>query len=182
MPYSTLYKNLIQSETATSKSRIRPRKVYKITGYEYADGHIESYRGSNSVLVFILGIFHKKVYCLKITEIKPEKFFKWLKSIMFKHLKEEDFHNLKYLENFIPKADKAGAKIYNTSVKGKSIMQKEPSAFRTYILPNIKQISWVEFKLEEIEKFYGIKTTSKESKKVHEDIKKEPPTKEQAVS
>ena len=66
MPYATLYKNIIARDTPTSKSRIRPRKVYKITGYEYADGDTKSFRGSNAVYVFALGIFKGKMYCLKI--------------------------------------------------------------------------------------------------------------------
>jgi len=159
MPYATLYKNLIQSEINTSKSRMRVRRVYKIVGYEYADGETKQFRGSNTVYVFVLGIFRKKVYCLKITEIKPEKFFRWLKTIMFKNLKEEDFKNLKWLENLTPKADKAGTKLYGSSVKGKSIMKGNPAPFRTYILPNIKQVAWVEFKMEVIEKAYGVKAS-----------------------
>jgi hypothetical protein len=86
MSYAALYKPLIQSEITTSKSRMRVRKLYKIISYEYADGESKQFRGSNAVLIFVLGIFRKKVYCLKVTEIKPDKFFRWLKTIMFKNL------------------------------------------------------------------------------------------------
>jgi predicted metal-dependent peptidase len=91
---------------------MRVRKLYKIISYEYADGDTKQFRGSNAVLIFVLGIFRKKVYCLKVTDIKPDKFFRWLKTIMFKNLKESDFDNLKWLENLTPKADKAGTKLY----------------------------------------------------------------------
>jgi hypothetical protein len=157
MSYATLYKPLIQSEITTSKSRMRVRKLYKIISYEYADGENKQFRGSNAVLIYTLGIFRKKVYCLKVTDIKPDKFFRWLKTIMYKNLKESDFDNLKWLENLTPKADKAGTKLYGSSVKGKSIMKETPAPFRTYILPNIKQVAWCEFKMEVIEKMYGIK-------------------------
>jgi hypothetical protein len=136
---------------------MRVRKLYKIISYEYADGDTKQFRGSNAVLIFVLGIFRKKVYCLKVTDIKPDKFFRWLKTIMYKNLKESDFDNLKWLENLTPKADKAGTKLYGSSVKGKSIMKETPAPFRTYILPNIKQVAWCEFKMEAIEKMYGIK-------------------------
>lgn len=175
MPYSSLYKTIIARDTPTSKSRIRPRKVYKITGYEYADGDTKSFRGSNTVYVFVLGIFKGKLYALKITEIKPERFFKWLKTIMYQNLKEEDFHNLKWLENFIPKSDRAGTKLYNSFVKGKPIATKEPSTFRTYIIKNIKQISWIEFKLDVVEKFYGIRPSKdSQSKELRDQIEKAP--------
>ena len=36
-------------------------------------------------------------------------------------------------------------------------MKQTPQPFRTYILPNIKQVAWCEFKMEAIEKIYGIK-------------------------
>jgi hypothetical protein len=92
---------------------------------------------------------------------------------MFQNLKEEDFHNLKWLENFIPKSDKAGNKLFNTSVKGKSILSKQPSAFRTYLLENVKQISWIELKLEAVEKAYGI-IPSKKTLNEHDDLEKAP--------
>ena len=90
-------------------------------------------------------------------------FFKWLKTIMLKNLKEEDFSNLKLLENLTIKTDKAGKRLYST-LKGKSIINQNIPSFRTYILPNIKQISLVEFKMEEIEKVYGIKKANIEKK------------------
>jgi hypothetical protein len=179
MPYSQLYNKLIATETKTSVTRLRPRKLYRILSYQYTDGHTQNFRGAKGVLIFVLGKFHGKIYCLKITEIKPEKFFRWLKTIMFKNLKEEHFHNLKFLENMIPKSDRAGEKLYNSAVKGKQIVKGDPSPFRTYIQKNIKQILWVELKTAQLEKMYGIrheidnKHDNEEDKLVKKEVKDE---------
>jgi hypothetical protein len=157
MPYSALYKKYIEIEKVTSIPRLRARKLYKITSYKYVDGHTESFNGSKSVYIFVLGIFKKKLYALKVSEIQPEKFFKWLKTAMLHNLTEASFHNLKWLENLVQPSPKSGSTIFNTLVKGKPIYTKEPHIFRTYNLQNIKQIMWVEMKTAELEKIYGIK-------------------------
>lgn len=157
MPYSALYKKYIEIEKITSIPRLRPRKLYKLTSYKYIDGHTESFNGSKSVYIFVLGIFNKKLYALKVSEIQPEKFFKWLKSAMLHNLTEASFHNLKWLENLVQPSPKSGSTIFNTLVKNKPIYTKEPHIFRTYNLQNIKQIMWVEMKTKELEKIYGIK-------------------------
>ena len=99
MPYATLYKNLIQSEITTSKSKIRVRKLYKIIGYEYADGEVKQFRGSNAVLIFVLGIFRKKVYCLLTTHfIKVCKNLKKNPNIINKYMvTEKNNDRIKYI-------------------------------------------------------------------------------------
>jgi len=163
MPFTSQYKPFIESEKSVSKTLILPRNVYRITSYKYSDGEQKSLSGDKASLVFVTGIFDKKIYCVKISEVKPDMFFKWLKTIMLKNLKEEDFSNLKLLENLTIKTDKAGKRLYST-LKGKSIINQNIPSFRTYILPNIKQISLVEFKMEAIEKVYGIKKANIEKK------------------
>ena len=155
--YADSYKKLVDTEIRTSVSRARPRKIYKILSYEYADGHVESYSGANACYVFVLGRYDGKMYCLKMTHIKPQVFFGWLKTVIIKNLKKEQIVSKRWLETMIPKSDRGGSKLFNNSVKGKPIYDKDPSPFRTYILKNIKQILWVELKLEELAKLYNIK-------------------------
>ena len=86
MSFVLQYKNLIESEVKLSKSQIKPRNIYRILVYEYADGERKSLAGAKSTLVFVVGIFEKQLFCLKISEIKPEKFFLWLKNVFKKTL------------------------------------------------------------------------------------------------
>lgn len=177
MSYYPLYQKLIEIDSATSITRVRPRKVYKITSYQYEDGHTEMYSGSKAVLIFVLGIYGGKLYAIKLSDIKPPVFFKWLKTAMLHNLKEEHFHDLKWLESLMMPGSKTGGTFFTTFVKGKPIYTKDPSSFRTYNIKGIKQISWVEFKLKELEKIYGVKhsdkkTEAKETKTVANPQKK----------
>ena len=113
MPYSLQYKKLIQSETKVSKSRLKPRKIYKITTYKYSDGHQKTLSGANTTYIFCTGVFHKKLYGIKLSLVKPEKFFTWLKQVFKRHLTEEDFQNHVNLADFLKLSDKAGTKIFN---------------------------------------------------------------------
>ena len=92
MPFSLQYKPLILSEESVSKSQILPRNIYKITTYQYVDGTTKTLAGIKTSLVFVIGITtDKKLTCIKISNIKPEKFFQWLKPIFKKGLKDTDF-------------------------------------------------------------------------------------------
>lgn len=173
MPYSLQYKKLIQSETKVSKSRLKPRKIYKITTYKYSDGHQKTLSGANTTYIFCTGVFHKKLYGIKLSLVKPEKFFTWLKQVFKRHLTEEDFQNHVNLADFLKLSDKAGTKIFNSYLKGKQIYEKEPSAFRTYNIESIGQISEVNLKKEVLMASYGLKLTETVETKQKNDAIKE---------
>ena len=177
MPYSLQYKKLIESETKTSKSRIRPRRIYKIVSYDYADGTAKTFSGANTAYIFVTGVFDKKIYGLKLSEIKPEKFFVWLKTLFQKHLTNEDFNNEKVLSDLLVTADKAGTKLYGGFLKGKQIFEKNPSPFRTYNLDGIKQITEINLKKEVLTSAYGLKPVQTVASKKEEDSTKPQPSK-----
>lgn len=170
MPYAIQYKKFIDKEVKTSKSKLKPRKIYRITSYTYADGEQKVMAGINTSYIFATGIYHKKLYGIKLTLIRPDTFFKWLKTIMLKNLKESDFIDAKLLSNYLIYGEKTGTKIFNSYVKGNSIYKKDPSAFRTYNVDGIKQISEVVLKTDKLAEIYGIK--------LHKDAKEE---KEEAI-
>lgn len=170
MPYSLQYKKFIDKEVKTSKSKLKPRKLYRITSYTYADGQQKVMSGANTTLIFSTGIYNKKLYCIKITEIRPDNFFRWLKTVMLKNLKEDDFVDDKLLSNYLIYGEKTGTKIFNTFIKGKTIYKKEPSSFRTYNIEGIKQISEVVLKTDKLASIYGIKHHKDANEKKEEDI------------
>jgi hypothetical protein len=177
MPYSLQYKKLIESETKVSKSRLKPRRIYKITTYKYADGHQKTLSGANTSYIFCTGVFHKKLYGIKLSLIKPEKFFVWLKQVFKKHLTEAQFADHTNLADILQVADKAGTKMFNSYLKGKQIYEKEPSAFRTYNIESIGQISEITLKKEVLMASYGLKLTETVDTKKEED-KTKPSAKE----
>ena len=62
MSFVLQYKNLIESEVKLSKSQIKPRNIYRILVYEYADGDKKSLSGPKATLVFVIGIFEKQLF------------------------------------------------------------------------------------------------------------------------
>lgn len=149
MPFALQYKPLIESESSTSKTLIRPRNIYKINNYKYKDGITKSLAGFETSLVFIIGISPEKVVsCLKITLIKPDLFFKWLKKLVRAGLSEEEMKNTESLEDLIIVDNKDGKKIFNQFIKPSRLYIQNPPAYRTYLLKNIKNIEEVRIKKE----------------------------------
>lgn len=141
MPFALQYKPLIESESSVSKTMIQPRNIYKINSYKYNDGKTKSLGGVETSIVFIIGISPDKVVsCLKISLIKPDIFFKWLKTLIRAGLSEEELQKAESLEDIIVMDNKNGEKIFNQFVKRSRLYTQTPPAYRTYLLKNIKNI------------------------------------------
>ena len=82
MNHSSKYR-LIQEGTGkrVSKGNLQPYGVYKISTYKYADGNKERLAGSEETIIFVTGIYQKKVSALKLSNIPPANFFKWFKKL-----------------------------------------------------------------------------------------------------
>jgi hypothetical protein len=154
MPFSARYLPFIDVEEAVSKTLVRPRNVYKIISYEYIDGKTKTLTGPKISYVFVLGIFEKKLNCIKISEIRPDKFFEWFKTLFKKALTEEKVMEAERLEDLIVFGDRQGNKLFNTYVKGKQIYNQNPCPYRTYNLDGIRQISEIKFKKEILRQYY----------------------------
>jgi hypothetical protein len=154
MPYVLQYKNLIQKEDKVSKTLIKPGNIYKIMAYEYADGVKKTLSGANTSLVFVIGIFEKQIFCLKISEMKPEKFFKWLKKVFLKNLNDEKFDEAQHLKELLVKVDKSGKQLYSSFVKPSTIARGPINPYRTYNLSGISIVTEVTIKKEILKQYY----------------------------
>jgi len=147
MPYSLQYKPLIESESSVSKTLVRPRNIYKINSYKYKDGNTKSLSGVETSFVFVIGITSDKVVsCVKLSLIKPDIFFKWLKKLIRAGLTEEDLKKAESLEDIIVLDAKDGQTIFNQFVKTSRLYRQNPPTYRTYLLKNIKNIEQVTIK------------------------------------
>jgi len=155
MAFTLQYNKFIQSEKTVSKTLIKPRNVYRINAYKYADGTAKSLSGMESALIFVLGISpDKKISCVKISLIKPDIFFKFLKKMFIKGLDEEKVKSATKLEELLVLSDKGGKKLFSSFLKGDSIYDKEPDSYRTYTLGGIKSVDEITFKTETLLKYY----------------------------
>lgn len=152
MGLANLYNKFIKNESITPKSKLIPRKVYKITSYEYVDGKLVNYSGNKSAIVFLIGITpDKMLHCLKISEVQPIKFFNWLKLNMKKGLKYEEIEKLietNAFEELLLPDNRLGLKTFQKA-KNNIIYQQQPGTYRTYFLNNVKSIKNVYFNPDE---------------------------------
>jgi hypothetical protein len=144
--YSTEYKKYIESEIRASKSMLEPGNLYRISSYEYSDGESRSLAGVNSSIIFVFGIYEKKLNCLKLNEVKTEKFKTWLQTILKEGLKPEDVDSMKTLDEIIITTDRAGNRLFESKIKGKPIYTNDPRPYRTYTLDGLKYIQEIKLK------------------------------------
>ncbi len=166
MPFTQQYQKLFKSETSIGKTAIKPKNIYRINNYQYADGKTKSLSGNKAAIVFCIGIYQKKMSCIKITDINPTKFLPWLKTILKKGLKENDFDNAATLDELCINSDIKGGSIFNSYVKGKSIYEvsNEPT-YRTYNMSGIKSIEQIQIEPNVLKDMYGIKKSKEDTKK-----------------
>ena len=146
MPFANQYKKFIKKETLAVKTSLKTRNFYKIITYEYADGTKKTFTGPKAALIFLIGITSdKKLKCLKLGEVRPEKFFAWFKKLIKPSMDcakiraafiNQEFHEI------IIEDTKKGAGLFS-KVKTDSIYTQNPTSFRTYSLEGIKQIKTI---------------------------------------
>jgi hypothetical protein len=146
MPYANQYAKYISKEFLAVKTNLKPRNFYKIITYEYADGRKQTFSGAKSTLIFLMGITpDKKITCIKLSEVRPEKFFAWFKKLVKPALKCETirghFINQEF-EKIIIEDTRKGAGVFS-KVKTDSIYTQSPGTFRTYNIAGIKQIKTI---------------------------------------
>jgi hypothetical protein len=144
--YSVEYKKYIESEVRSSKSMLEPGNLYRVSSYEYSDGEARSLSGANSSIIFVFGIYEKKINCLKLNEVKTDKFKSWLQSILKQGLKSEDIDSMKSLDELIIQSDRAGNKLFESKIKGKPIYINDPRPYRTYTIDGLKYIQEIKLK------------------------------------
>ncbi len=166
MAFTQQYNKLFISESSVSRTLILPKEIYKINSYKYVDGTTKSFTGIETALVFCIGVYDKKLVCVKITNINPTKFLNFLKNILKKGLKEEQFDKAETLSELCITSDKYGKTIFNTYLKNRQeilIAQNEPT-YRTYNLVGIKSIEKLKFDPKVLKKAYGIKVKPENTK------------------
>jgi hypothetical protein len=158
MNHSSKYR-LIQEGTGkrVSKGNLQPYGVYKISTYKYADGNKERLAGSEETIIFVTGIYQKKVSALKLSNIPPANFFKW-----FKKLTKNDSAVKRVLEssqiglyNLGDVFDTGGNRIYDGYIKNNRDFVAKGAAYRTYNMDGIQYSTEIFFKQDTLKQYYG---------------------------
>jgi len=158
MNHSSKYR-LIQEGTGkrVSKGNIKPYGVYKISTYKYADGNKERLAGSEETIIFVTGIYQKKVSALKLSNIPPANFFKWFKKLIksdgvVKRVLESSQIGLYDLGDIF---DTGGNRIYDGYIKNNRDFVAKGAAYRTYNMDGIQYSTEIFFKQDTLKQYYG---------------------------
>lgn len=162
MPYASQYMQYVEAEIPVSRTLIRPRNIYKIQNYRDVEGKTHSYHGNNSAIVFVLGIADKKVWAVRMTDIRPVFFWNWMKPMFRPGLIIND--KIKRLEDMLIKDTRNGKKIFENHVKTKQIYNLKPEVFRTYELAGVNTISELKFDLNFLKSYFKLKSEEIDSK------------------
>ena len=158
MNHSSKYR-LIQEGTGkrVSKGNLKPYGVYKISTYKYADGNKERLAGSEETIIFVTGIYQKKVSALKLSNIPPANFFKWFKKLVKSDNIVENALTLPEIglydlgETF----DLGGNRVYDGYIKNNRDFVAKGAAYRTYNLDGIQYSTEIFFKQDTLKQYYG---------------------------
>ena len=158
MNHSSKYR-LIQEGTGkrVSKGNIKPYGVYKISTYKYADGNKERLAGSEETIIFVTGIYQKKVSALKLSNIPPANFFKWFKKLVksdnvVENVLESSQIGLYDLGDVF---DTGGNRIYDGYIKNNRDFVAKGAAYRTYNMDGIQYSTEIFFKQDTLKQYYG---------------------------
>lgn len=143
MGFAQQYSKYFESEIQIAKNKLQTRNFYKISSYQYANGEKGTFSGPTATLIFLIAISSdRKLHCVKISEIRPEKFFAWFKRLIKpsvtceqikQHYDNQDF------EKILIEDTTKGSAVFS-KVKNDAIYKENPSAFRTYNMDGVKQI------------------------------------------
>ena len=104
--------------------------------------------------------------CIKLTEVKPDKFFQWLKKAFKRTVKAEDIDNAlieSKIDTLLLRDNRVGTKTFS-AVKNDSLYKMAPGSYRTYLISGIKRISLMKLDGEYLKKLLNKKEENKETK------------------
>jgi hypothetical protein len=157
MNYALKYKGMMDKGDRVSKTEIQPYGLYKISTYKYAEGKRTNLKGDDETLIFVTGIYQRKVSALKLSNIEPVKFLNWFKKLSKgddEALFEGDRTKIPLYE-FATPMDKGGNKVYDSYIKNNTEFVAKGAAYRTYKLDGIQYATEFYLKNNILKQYYG---------------------------
>jgi hypothetical protein len=152
MNYAPQYRGYTEVGGRISKTNIKPYGIYKVSTYKYADGDRTNLKGTEETLIFVTGIYQRKVSALKLSNIPPLKFIQWLKKIVGVNSYTE---GKKRIDELKTPFDIGGNRIYDSYIKNNSEFVAKGAAYRTYNLDGIQYATEVFLNEKTLKQYYG---------------------------
>ena len=152
MNYAPQYRGYIDVGGRVSKNDIRPYGIYKISTYKYADGDSQTLRGTEETLIFVTGIYQRKVSAIKLSNVQPIKFLNWLKKVVGVNSYTE---GKKRIDELKTPFDMGGTRIYDSYIRNNKDFVAKGAAYRTYNLDGIQYATEVFLNERTLRQYYG---------------------------
>ena len=155
MNYAPQYRGYLDKGDRVSKTDIKPYGIYKISTYKYADGDRTNLRGTEETLIFVTGIYQRKVSALKLSNLQPLKFIQWFKKIAGVNSYNESMGEKVRLSELKTPFDNGGIRIYETFIKSNSDFVAKSAVYRTYNLDGIQYATEMFLNEKTLKQYYG---------------------------
>ena len=152
MNYAPQYRGYIDVGSRISKTDIKPYGIYKISTYKYADGDSQTLRGTEETLIFVTGIYQRKVSAIKLSNVQPIKFLNWLKKVVGVNSYTE---GKKRIDELKTPFDIGGNRIYDSYIRNNKDFVAKGAAYRTYNLDGIQYATEVFLNERTLRQYYG---------------------------
>ena len=152
MNYAQQYRQYLEYGNRIPKTNISPYGIYKISTYKYVDEGRQTLRGSDETLIFVTGIYQKKVSALKLSNIKPIQFLNWLRRVVGRGSYQEGMTRIDELK--LP-MDVGGSRIYDIFIRNNKDLAAKGAAYRTYNLDGIQYVTEVFLNERTLKQYYG---------------------------
>lgn len=154
--YINQYAPYIKKYIRASRTDIKPLNVYKIQTYRYVDGRVKSKLGLETSLVFVVGIYLKELYGIKLNNIKINDFLLWGRKILNKDGLNSLTEDKTALRPIMNEYNENGKDLFTAHIRSSSLMYSgsKMSAFRTYKMDGIIYTQQALFDTEKLKKYY----------------------------
>ena len=151
MAFTRQYTQFLKPEVRVSKGEIKPRNIYRISTYR--GGQPATKTGDQSRYVFVIGKIDNKIHCIKMNDIKPLEFTKFINKLRDKRI---PIQSDQALEELLKKFSKDGKQLFETYVKNNSqVYSSKLGNYRTYILDNIVNVWEIRFEDGFLRELFG---------------------------
>ena len=155
MNYASQYRSYLDTGSRVSKQEITPYGIYKISTYKYGDGDRTTLRGTDETLIFVTGIYQRKVSALKLSNIPPLKFVQWFKKVAGANSYNESMGTSIRLDELKTPFDIGGNRIYDVYIKNNTDFVAKGAAYRTYNLAGIQYATEMFVNEKTLKQYYG---------------------------
>lgn len=169
MSYTAQYTQIMTPEKRIGRNNIIPRNIYRISTYTGSKPVTKV--GKDSRWVFVIGKVDDKIHCIRLNDIKPLDFLKWLNKIRDKRIPIGKDQQLSLL---LKKFSKEGTQLFESYIKNDtSVYQVGHSTYRIYKLEKIQNIWEIRFEENFLRETFGEKNDPNTTQEMRTEIKDE---------